>query len=206
MEKEEYNKIIELLDNKKYDEIRDYVEKRKDIKYIKGARKAIMSLIDSSCLKDYPSYYQRTHHQGIVKTYLGFYEKTEKGFILVHDNSNIFEIYNDEILTPDIEGMLRRSLTLGDSEDRLKQLKIIKNIISSLENEGNMIIDRTEEGYKEVKAYADYCCSSVVIPSDYYNITHKLLGEDTEEYIYDCEMGLYFKSSKGKALILGIKK
>ena len=160
-------------------------------------RKTIMELINSDCDRKYPTYCQRINHCGVKKTYRGFYTKLDSGFIICHKNSNLFKLYDDTILTPNIEEILDRSKPDSKFEDQMIGLFNTKN-----------------DGYKEPVIFANLDDKfitawtpkqTIVVPSKYYIIAHKLLGNQTEKYIDEKANGIFFESPKGKALVMKIK-
>ena len=199
MNKEEYNTILKLLDDGNKEELKKYLDKRINIKYINSVQKAITNLINSDCSKEYPSYYQRVNlHSGVIKLYKGFYNEIDNGFVICHKRANAFQLYDRSILTPKIINMLEGSYYFNKEEDRISKSQKLINILSSF-NESKLkpifskcideknIIVWSSDGYE------------LVVPNDYYVIAHKLLGEDTLEYI--TSTGIYFNSHKGKALV-----
>ena len=210
MDKTEYETINKLVDEGKLKELKEYLDERMDANYIKAARQAIMSLINSDCIKEHPSYYERVElHQGIIKTYLGLFEKTENGIVICHKDSNIFELYNEKILNSSLKDILKRTADFGDINEKKYKLESIKRALTSLDKKCQREIVYTSEEANNIEAWtstvqtgSSYKDLSVIVPSNYYKIAHKLLGEKTEEYMYSKGDGLYLKSPKGKALIM----
>ena len=204
MDKKEYTKIMKLLDEGKIDELKQYLDKRMHAKYLENARKAIMSLINGDCFKECPSYYQRVDlHQGILKIYCGIFDKTESGIVLAHKNSNLFELYDEELLNANLEEILKRSNSF-DWENKKQKLEIIKTILANLDAQYQREVQSTSKKDKCIEAQSSNENVSVIVPSNYYTIAHQLLGEQVKEYMNDEGKGIYLKSPNGKALIMGM--
>jgi len=207
MTKEEYAIITKLVNEENIDELKKYLEKVKNQQKIntnegndvKSSRNALMKFIDNNCNKEYPSYYARTHyHACVVKTYKGFYNKLENGFI-ISNQSNAFMLYDRSILTPEIEKMLDESYSRCNLKKHEEQKKAIMGGFDRIEKEiMSPVISKTIEGKLIDLQSADILYATV--PAIYYDIAKKLLGKGTREYVY--EMGVYFESSKGKALVM----
>lgn len=194
--KKEYDTILKLLEEGKSSEIKEYLTEQLNIEYINSARKTIMELINSDCDKKYPSYYERTKlHKGVLKLYRGIYTEIGNGFVICHKDSNLFQLYDRSILTPEINNMLSANV-FQDNEQKTQRIiecfsKLDKDnlkLISLKKKEKENLIILTKDGYK------------ITIPNEYYVVAHRLLGDDVNEYIFDG--GIYIDSSKGKAIVM----
>ena len=205
MTKEEYKRIIELLDEGKTEELRIYLNQRMDSRYINMVLNTIKQLIDSDCETEFPSYYQRTElHQGVQKLYKGFYSELDSGFVMCHKKSNIFELYDRSILTPKIIQSLEGSYYFDTDEKRESNVQKIKTIFSGCsKNEAKAIFSTNKEDKDIIANTMDG--NELIIPSEYYTVAHNLLGEDTLEYAYKDSLGIYFSSPRGRAIV-AIKK
>lgn len=202
MDKTEYKTIMSLLSEDKIDKLKQYLEKRMNSRYSNNARKAIMSLINEDCIKDYPSYYQRTKlHQSVLKTYCGIFTKTDDGIILLHKGSNLFQLYDENVLDSTLEEIMERSWSYG-VETKNKKLEFAKRLLSILDNRYQKDIYCTREDDKHIEVWPSDEATSVYVPKNYYDTAHILLGEPVEEYMDNKGNGIYLKSPNGKALIM----
>lgn len=205
MNKTEYNTITKLLDEGKIDELKQYLDKQMDTIYLKSARKVLMNLINSDCETEYPSHYQRVElHQGIRKTYRGIFTRNENGLILLYRDSNLFELYNEEILTPSMKDILERTCSF-EQETKKQKLEGIKRVIADLDKTVQREVAYISHDEKCIEAWSSNEKVSVIVPSEYYTIAHQLLGEKVEEYMDNEGTGICLKSSNGRALIMGCK-
>ena len=210
MDKTEYKKIINYLDEGKIDELRKYLDDRMDLKELKNVKKVLMNLLESDYYRRYPTYTQRLNGEGkMKKVYNGIFEKTENGIIVFHENSNLFELYNTEILNTSLENMMEYNRDYYN-----------ENVAHKVKR-GDML-DRIQEGldglddryYKEV-AYLQITDDrryvrlfnkdeklDVLVPNRYYTIAHQLIGDNTDEYLDSKGTGVYMKSAHGRALIM----
>ena len=210
MDKTEYKKIINYLDEGKIDELRKYLDDRMNLKELKNVKKVLMNLLESDYYRRYPSYTQRLNGEGkMKKVYNGIFEKTENGIIVFHENSNLFELYNTEILNTSLENMMEYNRDYYN-----------ENVAHKVKR-GDML-DRIQEGldglddryYKEV-AYLQITDDrryvrlfnkdeklDVLVPNRYYTIAHQLIGDNTDEYLDSNGTGVYMKSAHGRALIM----
>ena len=194
--KKEYDTILKLLEEGKIQEIKEYLTEQLNIEYINSARKTIMELINSDCDKKYPSYYERTKlHKGVLKLYRGIYTEVGNGFVICHKDSNLFQLYDRSILTPEINNILSANVFQYDEKKTQKIIDSLSKfdkdnlkLISLKKKEKEDLVIYSKEGYK------------LIIPNEYYVIAHKLLGDDVNEYIFDG--GIYIDSSKGKAIVM----
>lgn len=201
MTKEEYKKIIELLDENRIEELKKYLDERMNSKYINGVRKAINDLIDNDCDKDYPSYYARTVlHYGVTKIYKGIYGETDKGFIILHKRSNAFELYDKSVLTDNIAQALESSCVYSD--ERKRKGEELSNLLSNLANKDLTPIYSFNQDKNNTEVWSADGAASMVVPTMYYKIAHKLLGEQAKEYMIQEANGVYFDSPNGRALVL----
>ena len=201
MNKEEYNIIMDYLNEGKIEDLKKYMMENK---YINSLQKTLTELINSNCEKKYPSYYQRVNlKKGIVKLYRGLYAEMDNGFIICHDESNIFQLYDKSILTPKMIDMLEGSYHFWNGEKRKEYIQIINEIFSDLNKDKLKQIFSTKEENNKITAYSKNGYE-IMIPKKYYNFAHNILGDDTSEYISG--NGVYFDSPKGKALVMGMQK
>ena len=198
MNKEEYKTIMKLLEEEKIDELKMYLDERINSKYIDGARKALLELIDNDSEKKYPSYYARKNlHHGVMKLYRGLYTATENGFVICHKMSNLFELYDKSILTPNIKEMLEATSMYND----LGKIESLPGLVSkTIKKENLRPVFCTQIDKENVRTSTGDYDESLYVPTKYYKIAHKLLGKETKEWMF--EIGLYFESPKGKALVL----
>lgn len=201
MNKKEYENIMQLLEKNKIEELKKYLDERMNSKYINGVRKAINDLIDNDCDKEYPSYYARTVlHYGVIKIYKGIYGETDKGFIILHKRSNAFELYDKSVLTDNIAQALERSCVYSD--ERKRKGEELSNLLSNLANKDLTPIYSFNQDKNNTKVWSADGEASMVVPTMYYKIAHKLLGEQAKEYMIQEANGVYFDSPNGRALVL----
>ena len=203
MTKEEYTKIKELLDQGKTKEIYEYLEERINAKYINKARNAIMKIIDDDCEIEYPSYHQRVNlHMGVRRYYKGIITTTDSGLIIIHRNSNIFNINTTAIINDTVEGIITRNEKYSDDAERSKKISQVESQSMHLDTNFPMLVNctHTEKGNTELWPYDESV--SAIVPTFYYDIAHELLGEDTKEYISESGSGLCLKSKYGSAVIM----
>lgn len=201
MNKKEYEEITKFLDDGQIEELRKYLDERMNSKYINGVRKAINDLIDNDCDKKYPSYYARTRlHYGVIKIYKGIYSETDKGFIILHKRSNAFELYDKSILTDNIAQALERSCVYSD--ERKRKGEELSNLLSKLVSKDLTPIFAVDQDSNYTKVSSGDGQVSMVVPTMYYKIAHKLLGEQAKEYMIQEANGVYFDSPNGRALVL----
>lgn len=206
MDKTEYKTIMSLLNEGKIDELKQYLDKRMNSKNLNNVRKTIMSLINDDCMKDYPSHYQRTYlHQGVLKTYCGIFTKTEDGIIIIHKDSNLFQLYDESILNPTLEEIMERTCSLG-VERKKERLEAAKRLLSNTNNRFQKEIWYTSEDDEYIEAWPSNEAISTYVPKKYYDIAHSLLGEQVKEYMDNNGNGIYLKSPNGKALIMRMKR
>ena len=197
MKQEEYKIIMEYLNEGKIDDLKKYLI---DCNY-SSEQETLLKLINSDCIKKFPSYFQHTKQKkGTLKMYRGFYTEMEKGFVIIHRDSNLFQIYDKSILTPKMIEMLEGSYKYKDEGQRQKYTQIVRDVFSELNNKEKLksIYSTNEDGKYYVVESEDG--QELTFPTEYCNIAHKLLGEDTSEYIV--KNGMYFDSPKGRAIIL----
>jgi len=201
MNKKEYEEITKFLDDGQIEELRKYLDERMNSKYINGVRKALNDLINNDCNKDYPSYYAKTtFHAGVLKIYRGFYGETDKGFIILHKRSNAFELYDKSVLTDNIAQALERSCVYSD--ERKRKGEELSNLLSNLANKDLTPIYSFNQDENNTKVWSADGEASMVVPTMYYKIAHKLLGEQAKEYMIQEANGVYFDSPNGRALVL----
>ena len=204
MNKNEYEKINKLLDEGKIDELRDYLDERIGIRKYSASIKAIMELIETDCYRKYPSYYERTQlHKGSFKVYRGFYSKLENGFVICHKDSNIFRLYDDKILTPEMKKILETSIEDKNSLDIQKKEGVILDVLSNASLTSKLVLSTSKEG-NVTTSYTLNKEIALPVPTGYYNAAHKILGKDTKEYI-DGNKGLYLSSPIGQAYLMRLK-
>lgn len=196
MKKEEYNIIMSYLNDGKIEELKKYLI---DCNY-SSEQETLLKLINSDCDKIYPSYYQRVElKKGVMKVYNGFYTEMGNGFVILHRDSNIFQIYDRNILTPKMVEMLEGSLKYSQEGQRQKYTQIVYDAFSELNKDKlKPVYSKNEDGKCIVVKTKDG--QELTFPAEYCIIAHKLLGEDTSEYII--KDGMYFDSPKGRAIVL----
>ena len=199
MKKHEYEKINKLLDEGNIDELRDYLDECIGVRKYSATIKAIMELIETDCIRKYPSYYERTQlHKGSFKVYRGFYSKLENGFVICHKGSNIFRLYDDKILTPGMKKILETSID-GNSLSETQEKKIL-DILSNPSLNSKPVLSTSEDGNVTTSYTLDKEIS-LSVPTKCYLSAHKILGEDTNEYI-DEDKALYLTSPIGQAYLM----
>lgn len=209
MNRKEYNTIMKLLNSGQIDELREFLDKNVDSKYLVSARKALMDLINSDCIKEYPSYYNRVNnHVGVLKTYKGIFFKTDNGLIITAGDSNLFELCNKNIINEDIDEIIERTCAQYNNNTKIikERLEILKEIVAVLDEKYTKEVFCSGEEGTLIQAWTDDKKSSVVVPTKYYRLANKLLGKDTLKYTDDKGMGMYLKSDNGKALIMACRK
>ena len=203
MNREEYNKINNLLDLGKIDELRTYLDERLNTKEIAKVRKVLKELINSDYCIEYPTYYEKTIlNKGITKIYKGFYIQRENSFIICHGNANIFELYDKRILTKDMKEMLENSNLIADT----KRKDAIVSALPDIYKDFCKPVFFSDKSDKYVEVSTGTYEESVEVPRIYYEIAEKLLGDKVSKYIDKNAKGVYFESSNGKALVLGKKQ
>ncbi len=200
MNKNEYETIIKLLDEEKINELRKYLDERINIKDVNKVRKAIMSLINNHCEIDYPSYQARVErHEGPKKYYRGIYSEVDNGLVMLHRQSNAFQLYDRSILTPNIIKILEGTQFYNNKKTILSMSKSIIDFFGKLSTD-ELIPIQNAEGKEKVTTLLTETDIEFSVPSQYYEIAHQMLGEDIEEYAF--EKGLFVDSPKGRALIM----
>ena len=210
MDKTEYKKIINYLDEGKIDELRKYLDDRMDLKELKNVKKVLMNLLESDYYRRYPSYTQRLNGEGkMKKVYNGIFEKTENGIIVFHENSNLFELYNTEILNTSLENMMEynRDYYNENVAHKVKRGEMLDRIQEGLDG----LDDRyyKEVSYLQITDDRRYVRLfnkdeklDVLVPNRYYTIAHQLIGDSTDEYLDSKGTGVYMISAHGRALIM----
>lgn len=204
MNRKEYDVIMRLLNENKIDELKEYLSERMYSNATGSAKNALMSLINDNCDKEYPSYHMRVDlKQGkVIKTYKGDYEKTDDGFIINHDGSNCFELYDESLLVPDILDPLERSIDYGNQEDRRKRLNALKIYLSRLDETCKDKIYWTTWEDENIIAWSKDEKDEVIVPGNMYLVAETLLGKHVEEYLFNDRNGIFLRSPKGRALIM----
>ena len=208
MDKTEYKKIINFLDKGQIDELRKYLDDRMDLKELKKVKKVLMDLINSDYYNEYPSYYQRKNHdEKVKKVYNGIFEKTESGIIVLHQNSNLFQIYNKEVLNPNLEQLLEYNREYYNQHHDIKRETMLDKIQTGLADldkrykKKAYFFDLTDDD-RYVEVSDRYEKASALIPNRYYKMAHQLIGDETDEYLDSKGSGVYIKSNYGRALIM----
>ena len=205
MKKNEYEKINKLLDEGNIDELRDYLDECIGVRKYSATIKAIMELIETDCIRKYPSYYERTQlHKGSFKVYRGFYSKLENGFVICHKGSNIFRLYDDKILTPEMKKILETSIEGNSLSDTQEKEKKILDVLSNVSLNSKPVLSTSEDGNATTSYTLDKEIS-LQVPTKYYKAAHKILGEDTKEYINE-DKALYLTSPIGQAYLMRLTR
>lgn len=206
MDKTEYKRIINYLDEGKIDELREYLDNRMDYLELKNTRKVIMDLINDDCIREYSKYRQSSGRRKMEKTYIGILEETDNGIVMLHKGGNLFNLYNNELIDDNIEEIMERSNKLRSDSLREDQLASLQRILSTVDDKYQRGIAYTSECDQLLEAYTQNEDISVLVPIKYYTFAHQLLGEETKEYTNNNGTGIYLKSTKGKALILKMEE
>ena len=202
MRDEEYQTIMKLLNDNKIDDLKKYLDSRINSKYYKSVQKIITEFINNNCDIEYPSYYQRTQHQGIRKYYRGLYIEIDDGFVISPNSGNVFQLYDRSVLTPKISEALKNSYRYHDEEERIKiKGGVIKLFSKANEIKSPLHAKKSKEG---IIVAGSTNGTQIMVPEEYYEIAQKILGNDTTEYITN--FGMYFDSPRGKALVMRMER
>ena len=213
MDKTEYKRIINYLDEGKIDELRRYLNDRMNLKELKNVEKVLMNLLESDCYRMYPSFYERLNGLGkMKKVYNGIIEKTENGIIVFHESSNLFELYKEEISNTNLENMIEYNRNFYDDNDghrekREDMLYKIQDKLDGLDKKYHKkVIYTSTDDHRYVRLLDRYEKIDVFVPNRYYTIAHQLIGDNTEEYLDSKGTGVYMKSTHGRALIMRMEE
>ena len=182
---ESYNTIINYLNKKRYKDLRGYIKLEIEKYYLKNARGALSEYLKESGLK------------------LKYCDYLDDNKIILTDSDSVYILNSDEILTDYYKKNLKSQI------DYSKQNIILQNHLKQFEdNSPYLVKEFISISYKNL--YEIHSDNNEVIQlfnkkAFYYS--NNFLGDNITYYLNDGQIpACIAKSSKGKGLILGVKK
>ncbi len=215
----EYEKISALIKKGDLKKLQDFI----NLSYEKGNKKYLLEA--KNALADYLDRFPQSfikylddtgsRENPLVESLFG-QQKKESNRIFISDNvSGGFILYDDEIIDGSSEQRKHmyheRGLLLSPivSDEQNYNLKIAISYFSKIEENKKKLklVSEIEMGRKQVGVYGKGYANPHYFERTRYNAI-KLLGEDAKIYISSPKSSplLYGESSKGKGIILGLRK
>lgn len=183
IDNESYKVLVDYLNNKKYEELKDYIDKEHNLYYLKQARENL-------------GRYFNDNYRGSIYGYL------DDKSILISDKISVYKLYKDEILSKYYKKKFKDAKGIKFRED----FEMLYDKYNKYINNESYIIDKTYDQ----DDYVDFSNEDENITHRFSikNLTYSriFLGEDVKYKI--CEQNVPIciaESAKGNGIILGIR-
>ena len=213
----EYENICKLIKKGDLTTLKKYI----DEEYEKGNKKYLLEA--KNALVDYLDYYPQSfikylddtgHKENPLVELLFCQKRPESSRIIISDNvSGGFILYNDEIIDGSLvqrEHILRTkglSLTSAVDNIKLQHIKILLEKFDQIDKTKLRLVSDVETTKKQASVYGRGYANPHNFEKTRYN-SFKMLGEDAKIYVSSPKAKplLYGESSRGKGIVLGLRK